>query len=98
MCRAAPTPRSPRALPCPAARVHVRPRPVSAFNWTVFVSDDERHEYAHVNLVRTETRPYTPGDGFIARVDAPYMPLDQAIWVRRARYGESAQSRAREAW
>ena len=82
----------------PGSRVDVHPRPVSAFNWTVFVSDDEKHEYAHVNLVRTEPRRYTPGDGFIARVDAPYMPLDQAIWVRRARYGETDQARAREAW
>jgi inner membrane protein len=82
----------------PGAKVNVQPRPVSAFNWTVFVSDEERHEYAHVNLVRREPRPYTPGDGFIARVDAPYMPLDQAIWVRRSRYGETDGARAREAW
>lgn len=82
----------------PGSRVDVQPRPVSPYNWTVFVSDDERHDYAHVNLVRTEPRPYRPGDGFIARVDAPYMPLDQAVWVRRARYGEVDQARVRDAW
>ena len=82
----------------PGAKVDVHPRPVSPFNWTVFVSDDERHEYAHVNLVRKDSRPYQPGDGFIARVDAPYMPLNQAIWVRRTRYGEVDQPRSREAW
>jgi inner membrane protein len=82
----------------PGSKVSVQPRPVSAFNWTVFVSDEEKHEFAHVNLVRTEPRRYRPGDGFIARVDAPYMPLDQAIWVRRTRYGELDQGRAREAW
>jgi inner membrane protein len=82
----------------PGSRVDVQPRPVSAFNWTVFVSDDERHEFAHVSLTRTQPSPYKPGDGFIARVDAPYMPLDQAIWLRRTRYGEVDEARAREAW
>ena len=82
----------------PGAKVDAQARPVSPFNWTVFVSDDDAHEYAHVNLVRKEPRRYQPGDGFIARIDAPYMPLDQAIWVRRTRYGEVDQARAREAW
>ena len=40
------------------ARVTVHPRPVSPFNWTVFVSDDEAHRFAHVNLVRKEPRRY----------------------------------------
>jgi len=80
------------------ARVSVHPRPVSPFNWTVFVSDDEAHRYAHVNLVRRESRRYQPGDGFIARVDAPYLPLAQAVWVVRARYGETDQALIREAW
>ena len=79
-------------------RVKVHPRPVSPFNWTVFASDDERHEMAHINLIRTQPRPYRPGDGFIAKIDSPYLPLDQAIWVRRSRYGETEQQRIREAW
>jgi inner membrane protein len=82
----------------PGAKIDAHPRPVSPFNWTVFVSDDEKHEYAHVNLVRTQPRRYAPGDGFIARVDSPYMPLNQAIWVRRTRYGEVEQERGQEAW
>ena len=82
----------------PGARVEAQARPVSPFNWTVFVSDDEKHEFAHVNLVRSEPRRYVPGDGFIARVDAPYMPINQAIWVRRSRYGEVDEARGREAW
>jgi inner membrane protein len=82
----------------PGARASVQPRPVTPFNWTLFVSDEERHEFAHVNLIRTEPRRYTPGDGFIARVDAPYMPVEQAVWVRRTRYGEVDAARGREAW
>ena len=81
-----------------AARVDAQPRPASPFNWTVFVSDDERHRFAHINLVRREPRRYQPGDGFIARIDSPYMPLSQAIWVERSRYGEVAAARGREAW
>ena len=80
------------------AALDAQPRPVTPFNWTVFVSDAERHHFAHINLVRAEPKRYQPGDGFIARVDAPYMPLEQAIWVTRSRYGEVDQERAREAW
>jgi inner membrane protein len=80
------------------ARVTVHPRPVSPFNWTVFVSDAEAHRYAHVNLVRKEPRRYQPGDGFIARLDSPYLPLEQAIWVARARYGETNHTLIRDAW
>ena len=80
------------------AKVSVHPRPVSPFNWTVFVSDDEAHRYAHVNLVRKEPRRYQPGDGFIARIDSPYMPVEQAIWVTRPRYGATDQAAIRDAW
>ena len=80
------------------ARVSVHPRPVSPFNWTVFVSDENAHRFAHVNLVRKAPRRYQPGDGFIARIDSPYLPVDQAIWVTRQRYGETNQALIREAW
>ena len=82
----------------PGTHIDAQPRPVSPFNWTVFVSDDEAHEFAHINLVRKVPRRYQPGDGFVARVDSPYLPLDKAIWVRRTRYGELEQASAREAW
>src|SRR5260370_4003772 len=80
------------------ARISAQPRPVTPFNWTVFVSDAEAHRFAHVNLVRDEPRPYRPGDGFVAKLDAPYLPLAQAIWVTRSRYGETDQDFIREAW
>ena len=81
------------------ALVTVHPRPVSPFNWTVFVSDDEAHRFAHVNLIRKEPRRYQPGDGFIARVDSPYLPLDQAVWVTRPPLWRNGGRRLiREAW
>jgi inner membrane protein len=81
------------------ARVTAHPRPVSPFNWTVFVSDEKLHRFAHVNLWRREPRRHQPGDGFIARMDAPYLPLDQAIWVTQTRYGHPPVDEvAREAW
>jgi len=64
----------------------------------VFVSDDEAHRFAHVNLVRKEARRFQPGDGFIARVDSPYLPLEQAVWVTRRRYGEADKDLIRGAW
>ncbi len=81
------------------AVVSVHPRPVTPFNWTVFVSDPGAHRFAHVNLVRREPRRYRPGDGFIAQIDSPYLPLDQAVWVTRTRYGyPPVDDLARQAW
>jgi inner membrane protein len=79
-----------------AARVDAQPRPVSPFNWTVFVSDERSHHLAHVNLVRREARVFTPGDGFVAKLDSAYSPLARVRWESRERYGESKL--AREAW
>lgn len=80
------------------ARIDAQPRPVSPFNWTVFVSDDHAHRFSHINLHRKEAQSYRPGDGFIAKIDSPYLPLDQAVWVARSRYGETDQALIREAW
>jgi inner membrane protein len=80
------------------ARIDAQPRPVSPFNWTVFVSDDQVHRFAHVNLVREKARPYQPGDGFIAKIDSPYLPVSQAVWVTRTRYGATNQDLIRDAW
>jgi inner membrane protein len=82
----------------PGARITAHPRPVSPFNWTVYVSDDSTHRFAHINLNRGEVKPYRPGDGFIARIDSPYLPLDKAIWVARKRYGEVDQQFIEAAW
>lgn len=80
------------------ARITAQPRPVSPFNWTVFVSDDHAHRFSHINLVRDQPKPYRPGDGFVAKVDAPYLPLERAIWVTRTRYGETDAEAIRQAW
>jgi inner membrane protein len=80
------------------ARIEAHPRPVSPFNWTVFVSDAQGHRFSHVNLVRKQPLPVQPGDGFVARIDSPYLPRKQAVWVARSRYGESDQAFVREAW
>jgi inner membrane protein len=80
-------------------KVTAHPRPVSPFNWTVFASSENEHRFAHVNLVRREPRPYQPGDGFIARVDSPYLPIEQAVWVVRTRYGHPPlDALGKEAW
>ena len=84
-----------RSLGLREARIEAHPRPVSALNWTVFVSTPTEHHFAHVNVMRTEARRYQPGDGFVARLDAPYVPLAQARWETRSRYGSEL---AREAW
>jgi inner membrane protein len=66
------------------AVVSVHPRPVSPYNWTVFVSDAEAHRFAYVNLARETVREFKPGDGFAAKLDAPYRPLALARWQTRS--------------
>ena len=78
------------------ARIEAHPKPVSPFNWTVFVSTQSEHHFAHINLVRSEARSYRPGDGFVARLDAPYLPPGRARWETRSRYGPSKETE--EAW
>ncbi len=81
------------------ARIEAQTRPVSPFNWTVFVSDDEAHRFAHINLVRRQQRVPRPGEGFIAMLDAAYLPVAQARWERRTRYGEGpSKPLVQEAW
>jgi inner membrane protein len=70
------------------ARVSAVPRPVSPFNWTVFVEHGGRYRYAHVNLVRKAAPPEpSAGTSFIARLDAPYRPRHDARWAPAGVYG-----------
>ncbi|HXZ93358.1 MAG TPA: metal-dependent hydrolase [Burkholderiales bacterium] len=82
------------------AQVEAQPRPVSPFNWTVFVSDASAHHFAHINLVRTEVRPAHADDGLIAQLDRAYRPLADAHWESRARFGvdPAVAKLARDAW
>lgn len=80
------------------SEVQAQPRPVSPFNWTVFASDGEKHDMANVNLIRRAPKSWHPGDGVIALLDAPYLPLDAAIWKTRLRYGGEDPARAKAAW
>lgn len=71
------------------------PRPVSPLNWMVVVADGERYHYSMINLARREVpQPPAPDAGLIARLSAPYMPLDQAQWVTAERYGSSPEQAA----
>lgn len=83
------------------ARVTAQPRPVSPLNWIVFVEDGERLDYAVVRLAQGDAPAPLPTDtGFLARLAAPYLPLNHAIWVTTRRYGANAEdaSLARTAW
>jgi len=74
------------------------PRAVSPFNWTVYVSDELAHRYAHVNLRRQEPAP--AAHDILGRMDAAFQPLALARWETATRYGSSAaeQELARSAW
>jgi inner membrane protein len=80
------------------AEIAAYPRAVSPFNWTVYVSDEDVHRFAHINLVRKEAK--TAADGFVARLDAPFLPLAEARWETRARFGSTREeiALARSAW
>jgi inner membrane protein len=80
------------------AEITAYPRAVSPFNWTVYVSDEAAHRYAHINLVRSE--PLPPAHDFVGRMDAAFQPVPLAQWETRPRYGSSSeeQALARSAW
>jgi inner membrane protein len=82
------------------AEVDAHPRPVSPFNWMVLVKHGDEVRYSLVNLVRREARRPAADAGFIARLDAVYLPLAEAQWVHATRFGASDSERAiaREAW
>jgi inner membrane protein len=81
-------------------QVTAQPRPISPFNWLVIVRSGEAVRYSFVNLVRREPLRLAPDAGLVARLDAAYLPLSQAQWVRGTRFGASDAERviAREAW
>jgi len=84
-----------------APRVTAQPRPASPLNWMVFVEEGERLDYAMVRLADGAAPPPVPADaGFVARLSAPYLPLNHAIWVTTSRFGGNPQdaSIARAAW
>lgn len=81
------------------ARVTVQPRPVSPYNWSVFVSDDSAHHFAHINLQRSQPRPANPDPNFFERLDSFYEPANQLKWTTRLRYGpEPEASIVQSAW
>ena len=67
---------------------------MSPFNWTVFVSDEREHHYAHVNLVRDAPREFRPGG--LRRAAGCRLGLAMAQWQTRSRYGEGELGR--QAW
>jgi inner membrane protein len=88
-----------RAAGLQDARVTAVPRPVSPFNWTVFVEEAGRYRYAHVNLIRKiAPPPANASTGFIAKLDAPYRPLHDAAWIDAGVYGTPAADDARDAY
>ncbi len=76
------------------AKVSALPRPVSPFNWMVIIESDAGYRYSHVNLIRKSVLTAAPDAGLIARLDAVYRPLDQALWEQDVRYGNGAQGSA----
>ena len=82
------------------AEVTAQPRPVSPFNWMVIVRSGEEARYSFINLARREPLQPAADAGFIARLDAAYLPPGRAQWVHATRFGSSDAERAtaREAW
>lgn len=75
-------------------KVSALPRPVSPYNWMVILESDAGYRYSHVNLQRKAVQTAAPDAGLIARLDAVYRPLDQALWESDVRYGKGSQGAA----
>lgn len=89
-----------RAAGFQQALVTAQPRPVSPFNWMVVVSEGDDYHYSLINLWRREAVQLGPDAGLIARLGAPYLPVEQAVWMQAPRYGiaPAEVALAREAW
>lgn len=83
-----------RASGLSSAQVSAMPRPVSPFNWMVVIKHADGYQYSHVNLIRKDVRSAGPDAGFVARLDAAYRPLDQAVWEHDVRFGNGSQGAA----
>ena len=76
-----------------SATISAVPRPVSPFHWMVVVDDGERFHYSLVSLSRRESAlPLAADAGFIAKLGAPYLPLDRATWLAAERLGSLQQA------
>jgi inner membrane protein len=67
----------------------------------VIVEEGERLDYALVRLENGDAPASLPPDsGFLARLSAPYLPLNHALWVSTRRYGAGPEDAelARAAW
>jgi inner membrane protein len=79
--------------------VDAAPRPASPFNWTAIVFDGERYHYAHINTRRSEALVASADDGFMRRFSAPYLPVAQAQWEVRERFGDNGvRELAEQVW
>lgn len=89
-----------RAAGFQQALVTAQPRPVSPFNWMVVVSEGDDYHYSLINLWRREAVQLGPDAGLIARLSAPYLPVEQAVWMQAPRYGTAPAevTLAKEAW
>lgn len=83
-----------RAARLDGAAVSAQPRPVSPFNWMVIVEDGSRYYYSLVNFARREAPTLSPDAGLIARLAAPYLPAEQAVWVTVDRFGSDTERAA----
>ncbi len=83
-----------RAAGIRAVAVTALPRPVSPFNWMVVVEDDAGYHYSHVNVRRDRLLSAGPEAGLVARLDAVYRPLDQAVWEYSPRFGNGGERAA----
>jgi inner membrane protein len=67
-----------------------------AWNWTVFVSDERAHHFAHVNLVRGKTADLRRRRRLRREAGCGFPAAALARWETRSRYG--ADGVAKDAW
>jgi inner membrane protein len=72
---------------------------VSPYNWMVIVATADDYRYSFVNLRRAQPRALGPDDGFVARLDAPYLPVAMAQWQSATKLGAgSDRTLAEQVW
>lgn len=70
------------------ASVNALPQPFSPFRWMVVVRSGEAYWYTHINLLHQEkSSTTTPAEGWLARFNANFYSVDQAVWQRAGQFG-----------
>lgn len=88
------------ALEWPRASVHVEPRPVAPFYWTIIIRSGAKYRYAHLNLHEHALIDAPAGANWFLHALSEFQPPSRSLWQPATLYGTNGADAtlALEAW